>query len=207
MSFSTFNSQIETLTGLKTYRMKLVLLGDTGVGKSSLSRRFVNKSFYDREDPTIGASFLYKKVYLNDCIVGLEIWDTAGQERFHSLAPMYYRAADAALVVYDVTNMNSFDKAKKWINELHRSSPPITVIMLVCNKVDLVDDSNANEAKRFAKNNNLLFMEVSAKDDYNVDEMFMTVVETVPKIVKNPEPNVVILNSEDKPKQTSCCNF
>merc|ERR1711906_30660 len=97
---------------------KLVLLGDMGAGKSSLVLRFVKGQFLDYQESTIGAAFLTQTVAVNDATVKFEIWDTAGQERYHSLAPMYYRGAAAAIVVYDITNKESFNGAKSWVKEL-----------------------------------------------------------------------------------------
>lgn len=97
-----------------------MLLGDSAVGKSSLVLRFVKKQFFEYQESTIGAAFLTQSVQLNDCVVKFEIWDTAGQERYHSLAPMYYRGAATAIVVYDITNRQSFTRAKSWVKELQR---------------------------------------------------------------------------------------
>ncbi|KAJ2444260.1 Vacuolar protein sorting-associated protein 21 [Coemansia sp. RSA 2424] len=119
-------------------KSKLLL---AAVGKSSLVLRFVNDEFQDNKEPTIGAAFLTQKVRLDDSVLKLDIWDTAGQERFHSLAPMYYRNAQAAVVVYDITRASSLDRAKSWIKELQRQANPNIVIALVGNKLDLAGDS------------------------------------------------------------------
>jgi len=121
----------------KIFQFKLVLLGESAVGKSSLVLRFVKGQFLDFQESTIGAAFLTQTVCLNDTTVKFEIWDTAGQERYHSLAPMYYRGAQAAIVVYDITNADSFDRAKNWVKELQRQGNPNIVISLAANKVDL----------------------------------------------------------------------
>jgi len=122
----------------KSVQVKLVLLGEAAVGKSSVVLRFVNNEFQPNKEPTIGAAFLTQKCRLEDRILRYEIWDTAGQERFHSLAPMYYRNAQAAVVVYDVTKASSLEKAKSWVKELQRQANPNIVIALAGNKVDLV---------------------------------------------------------------------
>jgi small GTP-binding protein len=121
----------------KTFQFKLVLLGDSAVGKSSLVLRFVRGQFFEYQESTIGAAFLTQTVALNDTTVKFEIWDTAGQERYHSLAPMYYRGAAAAIVVYDITNTDSFTRAKNWVRELQRQGSPNVVIALAGNKNDL----------------------------------------------------------------------
>ncbi|KAJ7225715.1 GTP-binding protein ypt5 [Mycena pura] len=115
--------------------------GEAAVGKSSVVLRFVSNEFQANKEPTIGAAFLTQKCRLEDRVLRYEIWDTAGQERFHSLAPMYYRNAQAAVVVYDVTKATSLEKAKSWVKELQRQANPNIVIALAGNKVDLVQTS------------------------------------------------------------------
>jgi len=117
------------------------LLGEAAVGKSSVVLRFVSNEFQPNKEPTIGAAFLTQKCRLEDRVLRHEIWDTAGQERFHSLAPMYYRNAQAAVVVYDVTKATSLEKAKSWVKELQRQANPNIVIALAGNKIDLVQSS------------------------------------------------------------------
>ncbi|CAO1632641.1 unnamed protein product [Parajaminaea phylloscopi] len=131
----------------KPFQTKLVLLGEAAVGKSSVVLRFVNGEFQENKQPTIGAAFLTQKCRLEDKIIKFEIWDTAGQERFHSLAPMYYRNAQASAVIYDVTKASSFDKAKSWVKELQRQANPNIVIALVGNKIDLLQSSSTSANK------------------------------------------------------------
>ncbi|CAO1629668.1 unnamed protein product [Jaminaea pallidilutea] len=126
----------------KPFQTKLVLLGEAAVGKSSVVLRFVSNEFAENKQPTIGAAFLTQKCRLEDKIIKFEIWDTAGQERFHSLAPMYYRNAQASAVIYDVTKASSFEKAKSWVKELQRQANPNIVIALVGNKIDLLSASS-----------------------------------------------------------------
>ncbi|KAK6356336.1 hypothetical protein TWF718_000697 [Orbilia javanica] len=125
--------------------VKLVLLGEAAVGKSSLVLRFVNDDFQENREPTIGAAFLTQKCNLPSRTIKFEIWDTAGQERFASLAPMYYRNAQSALVVYDLTKASSLAKAKHWVAELQRQASPGIVIALVGNKLDLTNQSTGLE--------------------------------------------------------------
>jgi len=136
----------------KVVQFKLVLLGDSAVGKSSLVLRFVRGQFFEYQESTIGAAFLTQNVSLNDYTVKFEIWDTAGQERYHSLAPMYYRGAAAAVVVYDITNADSFGRAKSWVKELQRQGSPNIVIALAGNKCDLATKRKveASEATEYA---------------------------------------------------------
>ncbi|TKS67879.1 Ras-related protein [Collichthys lucidus] len=128
-----------TLPQTKICQFKLVLLGDMAVGKSSLVLRFVKGQFDEFQETTIGAAFLAQSVCLDDTTVKFEIWDTAGQERYHSLAPMYYRGAQAAIVVFDITKPETFERAKAWVKELQRQASPNIVIALAGNKADLAE--------------------------------------------------------------------
>ncbi|KAI1797768.1 ras-domain-containing protein [Ganoderma leucocontextum] len=130
----------------RSVQVKLVLLGEAAVGKSSIVLRFVSNEFQPNKEPTIGAAFLTQKCRLEDRVLRYEIWDTAGQERFHSLAPMYYRNAQAAVVVYDVTKASSLEKAKTWVKELQRQANPNIVIALAGNKIDLVNPSASSSS-------------------------------------------------------------
>ncbi|KAK0748780.1 ras family-domain-containing protein [Apiosordaria backusii] len=180
--------------------VKLVLLGEAAVGKSSLVLRFVNNDFQENKEPTIGAAFLTQKCNLPTRTIKFEIWDTAGQERFASLAPMYYRNAQAALVVYDLTKPTSLIKAKHWVAELQRQASPGIVIALVGNKLDLTNDAaggdgegaggdgegdarkvTTEEAKSYAEEEGLLFFETSAKTGYNVTEVFTAIANAIPE--------------------------
>merc|ERR1711981_1389877 len=167
----------------RVFQFKLVLLGDSAVGKSSLVLRFVRGQFFEYQESTIGAAFLTQNVSLNDYTVKFEIWDTAGQERYHSLAPMYYRGAAAAVVVYDITNADSFSRAKSWVKELQRQGSPNIVIALTGNKCDLASKRKveAAEATEYAKDNGLFFMETSAKTALNVEELFKAIAKKLPK--------------------------
>eukprot|EP01088_Endostelium_zonatum_P002027 TRINITY_DN12450_c0_g1_i1.p1 TRINITY_DN12450_c0_g1~~TRINITY_DN12450_c0_g1_i1.p1 ORF type:complete len:209 (-),score=55.78 TRINITY_DN12450_c0_g1_i1:141-767(-) len=169
----------------RTYlQFKLVLLGQAGVGKSNLVLRFVKNEFNPSNESTIGAAFLTQTVALNNqTVVKFEIWDTAGQERFNSLAPMYYRGAQAALVVYDITNDSSFTRAKSWVKELQTKGTAKMVIALVGNKNDMEENRRvqATEAQSYAEENGILFMETSAKTGVNVAEIFEQIAKTLPK--------------------------
>ncbi|KAI3359550.1 hypothetical protein L3Q82_013947 [Scortum barcoo] len=167
----------------KICQFKLVLLGESAVGKSSLVLRFVKGQFHEYQESTIGAAFLTQTVCLDDTTVKFEIWDTAGQERYHSLAPMYYRGAQAAIVVYDITNTDTFTRAKNWVKELQRQASPNIVIALAGNKADLANKRAVDfqEAQAYADDNSLLFMETSAKTAMNVNEIFMAIAKKLPK--------------------------
>jgi small GTP-binding protein len=151
--------------------------------------RFVKGQFHEYQESTIGAAFLTQTVALDDVTVKFEIWDTAGQERYHSLAPMYYRGAQAAIVVYDLTNTDTFGRAKSWIKELQRQANPNIVIALVANKLDLAGSKRAvpvEEAQAYAEENGLLFMETSAKSGQNVNDVFVAIAKKLPKEAPKP---------------------
>lgn len=180
---SSSNQQQQQAVLSKPIQVKLVLLGEAAVGKSSVVLRFVNNEFQENKEPTIGAAFLTQKCKLDDKIIKFEIWDTAGQERFHSLAPMYYRNAQAAIVAYDITKPASLDKAKSWVKELQRQANPNIVIALVGNKLDLAATARAiptEEAQSYASEAGLLFAEASAKTGDNVMEVFTDIAKKIP---------------------------
>ncbi|CEI93452.1 Putative Rab family, other [Rhizopus microsporus] len=178
----------------KIKNVKLVLLGESAVGKSSIVLRFVSRQYIENREPTIGAAFLTQKCLVKDRTIKFEIWDTAGQERFHSLAPMYYRNAQAAIVVYDITKSSTLDKAKSWVKELQRQANTDIVIALVGNKLDLVENENGEpvndeeherqvskeDAHAYADEAGLLFFETSAKSAQNVDSVFNSIAEKIP---------------------------
>jgi small GTP-binding protein len=196
----------------KTCQFKLVLLGESSVGKSSLVLRFVKGQFHEFQESTIGAAFLTQTVQIDDTTVKFEIWDTAGQERYHSLAPMYYRGAQAAIVVYDLTNKETFQKAQNWIKELQRQASPNIVIALTGNKLDLASKRAVTyeEAKQYADETSLLFMETSAKTAANVMELFTSIAKKLPKtdnelgMQRSRQGGNVNINSTIG--GSSCCN-
>nr|ACF24574.1 Ras-related small GTPase Rab5 [Gymnochlora stellata] len=186
---------------------KLVLLGDAAVGKSSCVERFVKNEFFEFQQPTIGAAFLTQTIPLEDYIVKFEIWDTAGQERYRSLAPMYYRGAAAALVVYDITDPDSFDGAKTWIQELQRQGAADIVIGLAGNKLDLSSQRkiDSKEAKSFADENGCIFYETSAKTGANVQEIFVAIAQKLPKNVLPPQNDHITILSNEEKQNPGCC--
>ncbi|NXG27672.1 RAB17 protein, partial [Dromaius novaehollandiae] len=159
------------------YIYKVVLLGNTSVGKSSLAYRYVKNDFKESL-PTMGCSFLTQTLCLEATTVRLEIWDTAGQEKYHSVCHLYYRGAHAALLVYDITSKESLSRAKLWLQELEKEFlHDEIVIALVGNKTDLAAERKvaAEEGEEFAKSKSLLYMETSAKSNHQVNEVFTAV--------------------------------
>ncbi|XP_038971622.1 ras-related protein Rab5A-like isoform X1 [Phoenix dactylifera] len=190
---------------------KLVLLGDAGTGKSSLVLRFVKGQFVEFQESTIGAAFFSQTLAVNDQTVKFEIWDTAGQERYHSLAPMYYRGAAAAVIVYDITNWATFMRARKWVQELQAQGSPSTIMALAGNKADLLEarQVSAEEAQTYAQENGLFFMETSAKTASNVNDIFYQIAKRLLQSHPVQNPQGMILS--DRPAQrvvstTSCCS-
>ncbi|XP_051782796.1 ras-related protein Rab-6A isoform X4 [Erpetoichthys calabaricus] len=163
-------------------KFKLVFLGEQSVGKTSLITRFMYDSFDNTYQATIGIDFLSKTMYLEDRTIRLQLWDTAGQERFRSLIPSYIRDSAAAVVVYDITNVNSFQQTTKWIDDVRTERGGDVIIMLVGNKTDLADKRQitTEEGEQRAKELNVLFIETSAKTGYNVKQLFRRVAAALP---------------------------
>ncbi|KAA8541812.1 hypothetical protein F0562_022964 [Nyssa sinensis] len=192
--------------GNKIIQAKLVLLGDMGTGKTSLVLRFVKGQFFDHQEPTIGAAFFTQILSVSEATVKFDIWDTAGQERYHSLAPMYYRGAAAAVVVYDISSMDTFIRAKKWVQELKKQGNPNLVMALVANKSDLEQNREVQteEGEQFSQENGMFFIEASAKTSLNINELFYEIAIRLAKA--NPsKPTRVHLHSEPQNRRRLFC--
>jgi len=163
-------------------KFKLVFLGEQSVGKTSLITRFMYDSFDTSYQATIGIDFLSKTMYLEDRTIRLQLWDTAGQERFRSLIPSYIRDSSVAVVVYDITNSNSFHQTSKWIDDARTERGSDVIIMLVGNKTDLGDKRQVSteEGELKAKELNVMFAETSAKAGYNVKQLFRRIASALP---------------------------
>lgn len=184
---------------------KLVLLGDSAVGKSSIINMYIKKKFSLDEVSTIGAMYHSRKINIDNKILKLDIWDTAGQERFNSLVPLYYRNSDIILLVYDVNIYSSLLRVIDLYKEVVvLSNNPL--IILVGNKIDLSNNIQqvVNKADEFAKEHNIMSFKVSAKNNIMIDELFQEIIIKVPKedTKKNNFKNINLYENKDK---TSCC--
>merc|ERR1712134_215400 len=189
---SDFDCLTEKMTsdfGNPLRKFKLVFLGKQSVGKTSLITRFMYDSSDNMYQATIGIDFLSKTMYLEDRTVRLQLWDTAGQERFRSLIPSYIRDSTVAVVVYDVTNINSFQQTNKWIDDVRTERGTDVIIVLVGNKTDLADKRQVSidEGERKAKELNVMFIETSAKTGYNVKQLFRRVAAALPGMESSVE--------------------
>ena len=174
------------MTHFISQRYKVVFMGETGVGKSSIVLRFIKDYWETNVESTIGAVFMTKTINVNNQAIKLDLWDTAGQERYHSLAPIYYRCSDAIVIVYDITNPSSYERAKEWLKEIRhnykQTIPP--VIYFVGNKIDLDGQRKISVelASEYATRHELGFTEVSAKTGKGVTDLFQEVTD---RIIKN----------------------
>lgn len=185
--------------------MKVVLLGDMGVGKSSIALRLVHNQFNANSVTTVGAVCWTKSVNTSAGSIKLQLWDTAGQERYHALAPLYYRGAAVAVVVYDITRRETFATLKDWVRELRTQGPSNILIAVVGNKADLVENRQVEESagQEFAKEINGIFAETSAKDvTGGINELFTRIGENLPQLPAVDAPtasNTVALGDKSTP--------
>jgi len=196
------------------YLFKLLLIGDSSVGKSCLLLRFADDSFVDTYISTIGVDFKIRTVDLNGKTVKLQIWDTAGQERFRTITSSYYRGAHGIIIVYDVTDMESFNNIKQWLSEIDRYASDNVCKLLVGNKCDLVDSKvvETEKAKAFADSLGIPFIETSAKESINVEEAFLTMsseikkrMATQPTVERRPTVHVH-MKGQPIQQKSSCCS-
>jgi len=193
--------------------IKVVLLGTSGVGKSSLLYRYVTNGWDENIQTTLGAAFMDKQIQYKGRTLKFQIWDTAGQEKYAPLAQMYYRDADVAILVYDVTNKESFNNLKNWFIELSEKGPKDVILAVVGNKADLRDDERVSidDAKAFAHDCKALYARTSAKENIGVTEMFNSICEELIKrrhIIEDeldPTRTRIRNNHKSRNKEGGCC--
>eukprot|EP01101_Sappina_pedata_P010993 TRINITY_DN70_c0_g1_i1.p2 TRINITY_DN70_c0_g1~~TRINITY_DN70_c0_g1_i1.p2 ORF type:complete len:221 (-),score=91.35 TRINITY_DN70_c0_g1_i1:105-767(-) len=178
-----------------SYLFKYIIIGDTGVGKSCLLLQFTDKRFHPVHDLTIGVEFGARMINISDQKIKLQIWDTAGQESFRSITRSYYRGAAGALLVYDITRRETFSHLTSWLEDARQHASSEMVILLIGNKNDLESKRAVSyeEGAQFARENDLIFLETSAKTSANVEEAFLT---TAKKIYQKIEDGVFDVTNE-----------
>lgn len=171
------------------YLFKILLIGNSGVGKSSLLLRFADDTFTDNFMPTIGVDFKIRTLEVDGKTIKLQIWDTAGQERFKTITSSYYKGAHGIIVVYDVTDKESFKNIDTWMNEVEKHASDNVSRILVGNKSDLTDSRQVttDEGKELADQYNIRFMETSAKESANVEEAFTLMTKEIKSRVVHTE--------------------
>ncbi|RAL52263.1 unnamed protein product [Cuscuta campestris] len=197
------------------YLFKLLLIGDSGVGKSCLLLRFADDSYLDSYISTIGVDFKIRTVEQDGKTIKLQIWDTAGQERFRTITSSYYRGAHGIIIVYDITDQESFNNVKQWLNEINRYASDNVNKLLVGNKSDLTENRavSYDTAKAFADEIGIPFMETSAKGSYNVEQAFMAMSANIKKRMANQPagsnarpPSVKLSSGQPVNQNSGCCS-
>jgi len=202
----------------KKILLKVIILGDSGVGKTSLMNQFVNKKYSNQYKATIGADFLTKEILVDDRLVTMQIWDTAGQERFQSLGVAFYRGADCCLLVFDVNVAKSFENLEQWREEflLHAGprDPESFPFAVVGNKIDLGSAQRVVSEKRAKawceSKGNIPYFETSAKEAINVEQVFHTIAKNALKFEETNEELVIpssldlSLKNEAPPEASGC---
>ena len=208
--------EIDSKEVKEDYKLKLVVVGDSGVGKTNLIKRFANNTFNSNSKATVGVEFLSKSFKINNRVFKIEMWDTAGQERYKSITAAYYKGAKGALVVYDITSKISFENLDKWILEIKEKSSKDLKLMIIGNKSDLKDGRQVTneEAMKKAEDTGIPLMETSALDSTNVKEAFHDLLKEMYKEIStkitqveeslNDNKEAVQLETDDG-KKKGCC--
>ena len=199
------------------YKLKVVVVGDSGVGKTNLIKRFVTNSFSANSKATVGVEFISKSYRINEQVFKIEIWDTAGQERYKSITAAYYKGAKGALIVYDTTSKVSFENIDKWMSEIKEKSSKDMKLMIIGNKIDLKDERQvqSNEAAEKAALLEAPIMETSALDATNVKEAFYDLLKEMYKEIrkkldivesqKASEKDAIQLDTVEDKQKKGCC--
>lgn len=204
---------MSTLNPEYDYLFKLLLIGDSGVGKSCLLLRFADDTYTESYISTIGVDFKIRTIELDGKTIKLQIWDTAGQERFRTITSSYYRGAHGIIVVYDITDQESFNNVKQWLQEIDRYACENVNKLLVGNKCDLTPKRavEMNTAKEYASQLGIPFLETSAKNSTNVEQAFLTMAGEIKSrmgptgAAGGPGGRVNITSTPVQPQKSGCC--
>eukprot|EP01015_Nassula_variabilis_P006891 TRINITY_DN1523_c0_g1_i6.p1 TRINITY_DN1523_c0_g1~~TRINITY_DN1523_c0_g1_i6.p1 ORF type:complete len:205 (+),score=28.37 TRINITY_DN1523_c0_g1_i6:2-616(+) len=199
-------------------RFKILVIGNSSVGKSSLLLRFTENTFSESFLPTIGVDFKIKTYDVDDKTVKMQIWDTAGQDRFKTITSSYYKGSHGIIVVYDISNRGTFSDLQNWLEEIERHAGENISKILVGNKCDLEENRAVpyEEGKQYAEHHNMKFIETSAKDAKNVDQAFVLLARELKsnvKIIQQQAPNKEVMGPKKldnkhmlpKKKSNGCC--
>lgn len=177
---------------------KIILIGDSGTGKTSIMQRFVTSQFSDKYSCTIGVDFMTKSIQIEKETIKLQIWDTAGMEKFRQITTSYYRGAQAVIICFDLSNRITYNSLSKWINDFCTNHNPVLekIVIIVGNKADLIDERavSIEEIENFVKENKYIYFETSAKTGDNIDILFDSVGKTLHSNYKT-DKNSQIKNS------------
>lgn len=200
---------------------KIIIVGDTGVGKTNILKRYLENKFDQNSKSTIGVEFGTKNIKLNDKVIKAQIWDTAGQERYRSITSAYYRGAQGAFVVYDITRKETFDSIDKWVSDLKNNGDEKIIIHLIGNKTDLEDkrEIKIEEGQEKAKENSVPFLETSALNANNIEKAFIEMLNDIYATYKteldeesegenddeSKKKSAVDLNTVTRVEKSSCC--
>ena len=194
---------------------KVLLLGNSDVGKSSLILRYVDQVWSDTFVPTIGVDFKVKTLEIDNKQIKMQIWDTAGQERFRNVISSYFRGSHGILLIYDITNRDSFKNLENWLIEIEKNASQNVLKILIGNKNDLVNDREiqSEEGQAFANRNGMEFIEISAKMNTNVTEAFEALAKLMMKfnsenknvLNKNEPKTLSAASGQDLNKKKKCC--
>ena len=202
------------------YSFKFIVIGNAAVGKSNIIYRFTQGKFNEQYKMTINLEYSSKDLTIRDKIYRVQLWDTAGQEEFQSIARGYYKNGVCALVVYDITNRESFNNVSSWMEECKNNGPSTITLVLVGNKTDLENQRvvTTEEGEEFANRNSMLFFETSALNGSNIDKLFNDTVEDIIKKIENnyykdPDCGIEFKNQNQKVdlkqknpnKKKKCC--
>eukprot|EP00877_Chromochloris_zofingiensis_P007798 jgi/Chrzof1/3271/Cz12g19020.t1 len=206
------------------YLFKLVLIGDSGVGKSNLLTRFTRDEFIKDSKATIGVDFAYRTLQVHGKMIKAQIWDTAGQERYRAInSGAYFRGALGALMVYDITKPESFESLDRWLTQLRSNADPNIVVMVVGNKCDLahLQKVSTEDAQGFCERQGLSFIETSALEATNVEQAFLQTLTEIYHIHSRQQPagseakqaevpgqgtSIGLSDKSDAPKKKGCCS-